>query len=220
MGDSIMSGISFSTDALAVTPTTGATEYNGIALYFTPTGTQRGVIRGQQMFVLQTAYTGTQATTAQSLFGLTNGVTLANSTVYAFDFAYALSKTAGTTNHTIGYGFGGTATINNIAYLRNFQWSNSGFTSSPNTYAGDSVTWGFVQSASSTTLTSENTGTASMQWIVYGKGTVSVNAGGTFLPQYSLSAAPGGAYTTQPGSYFLIYPIGAAGANVSIGAWS
>jgi hypothetical protein len=215
-----MSGLTFSTDALAATPTTGATEYNGTALYFTPSGTQRGVVPGQQMFVLNTTVTGNNATGAQSVFGLTNGVTLANSTVYAFDFAYALSKTAGTTSHTIGYGFGGTATTNNIAYLRNFQWSSSGFTSSPNTAAGDSVTWGFVQSASSTTLTSEYTSTASMQWMVYGKGTVSINAGGTFLPQYSLSAAPGGAYTTQIGSYFLIYPIGAAGANVSIGTWS
>jgi hypothetical protein len=52
------------------------------------------------------------------------------------------------------------------------------------------------------------------------EGTVSVNAGGTFIPQYSLSAAPGGAYTTQIGSYFLIYPISAAGSNTSVGTWA
>ena len=52
------------------------------------------------------------------------------------------------------------------------------------------------------------------------KGTVSVNAGGTFIPQYSCSAAPGGAYTTAAGSYFLIYPIGASGANVNVGTWA
>jgi len=35
-----------------------------------------------------------------------------------------------------------------------------------------------------------------------------------------LSAAPGGAYTTAIGSYFLIYPISASGANVSVGTWA
>ena len=53
-----------------------------------------------------------------------------------------------------------------------------------------------------------------------GNARLSVNAGGTFIPQYSLSAAPGGAYTSQPGSYFLIYPVGASGANVSVGTWA
>jgi len=52
------------------------------------------------------------------------------------------------------------------------------------------------------------------------KGIVSVNGGGTFTPQYTLSAAPGGAYSTMANSYFLIYPIGASGANISVGAWA
>jgi hypothetical protein len=52
------------------------------------------------------------------------------------------------------------------------------------------------------------------------KGTVSINAGGTFIPQYTLSAAPGGAYSTQPGGYVKISAIGAAGANTSIGNWA
>ena len=52
------------------------------------------------------------------------------------------------------------------------------------------------------------------------KGTVSVNAGGTFNPQYQTDAAPGGAYTVAIGSSFKIWPIGASGANVSVGAIS
>jgi hypothetical protein len=51
-------------------------------------------------------------------------------------------------------------------------------------------------------------------------GTVSVNVGGTFIPQYTLSAAPGGAYTTSAGSYFAIWPIGSSGSNTSIGTWA
>jgi hypothetical protein len=52
------------------------------------------------------------------------------------------------------------------------------------------------------------------------KGTVSINTGGTFIPQYTLSAAPGGAYSTQAGSYIRIAPIGASGSNTSVGAWA
>lgn len=35
-----------------------------------------------------------------------------------------------------------------------------------------------------------------------------------------LSAAPGGAYITQPGSYFEIKAIGSAGSNSTNGTWS
>ena len=52
------------------------------------------------------------------------------------------------------------------------------------------------------------------------QGTVSVNAGGTFIPQYILSAAPGGAYSVLGGSSFTIWPIGASGANTSVGPWA
>jgi hypothetical protein len=52
------------------------------------------------------------------------------------------------------------------------------------------------------------------------KGTVSVNAGGTFIPQYTLSAAPGGAYSTAIGSYIRIAPVSASGSNTSVGAWA
>jgi hypothetical protein len=212
-----MSGLLFSTDSLSGTPTTGTTEYNGTALYFTPSGTQRGVIPGQQMFVLGTAYTGTNATGAQSIFGLTNGVTLSSGTTYAFEADITLVKSAGTTSHTISFGFAGsTATLNNILYdIRVI------FTSiSLNTYIGSSNYQAVVSNTSSAVVTTGATAVAGLTWNGVVKGTVSINAGGTFNPQYTLSAAPGGAYTTQAGSYFLIYPIGVSGANVNIGTWS
>jgi hypothetical protein len=51
-------------------------------------------------------------------------------------------------------------------------------------------------------------------------GTVSINAGGTFIPQYTLSAAPGGAYSTASGSYIRINPLSASGAATNVGTWS
>jgi len=175
-----------------------------------------GLVPAEQFYRLNSDLAGANATGAQSVLGV--GVTLVGSTVYQFEGVYALSKTAGTTNHTIGYGFGGTATLNNIAYIRNYTWTTNSF--APIQTVTDFVPYGYIQTAASTTFVNENSTTASIQWIVHLKGTVSVNAGGTFIPQYTLSAAPGGAYTTAQGSYFKISPLGASGSNTSIGTWA
>lgn len=198
------------------TATAGAMEYDGNTLMFTPKGTERGLVPGMQFYCLNTGFAGANSTANQSIFGLTNGVTLSGSTMYAFEMEATLLKTAGTTSHTFRTLFGGTATLNHILY-------DARVNCVPNvigTYGGSSnqqsVT-GNVATALTTTgaLTSANT-----YWSGLVKGVVSINAGGTFHPQYSLSAAPGGAYTTQVGSYFAIWPIGASGSNVSVGTWS
>jgi hypothetical protein len=192
----------------------GTAEYNGKALFFTPIGTQRGVVPGMQFFRLDGSLAGANVNTAQSVFGV--GVTLSASTVYYFDGIYALSKSAGTTSHTTGIGFGGTATVNNIGY-----WAQGGTintTSFVDTSAGQSFQY-YIQTVNNTVLNgAQAAATTIRQYRV--SGSVSVNAGGTFIPQYTLSAAPGGAYTTAAGSWFMIYPIGASGANVNVGTWA
>lgn len=192
--------------------TAGALEYDGSKMMFTPTGTQRGLVPGMQFYRLDSSLAGSNVNTAQSMFGV--GVTLSASTVYAFQAVYAISKTAGTTSHNIGIGFGGTATLNNIAYSNAGLFKSTGFTG---VTAPDVLS--YIQTASNTTVTASTTA-ASVQFITNLHGTVSVNAGGTFIPQYTLSAAPGGAYTTAAGCYFLIYPLAASGANVNVGTWA
>jgi len=199
---------------LAATPSAGAVEYDGKVFYATPQGTQRGVIPGAQYYRLNADLAGTQATTAQNSFGV--GVTLSGSTVYAFEINYMFAKTAGTTSHNFGFLFGGTATLNNINY------SLIGGNSSTTTFAsgGNVVPYvGYTSSASALTVGTGFT-TATVYITLVFKGTVSVNAGGTFIPQYILSAAPGGAYSTVAGSYINIYPIGTSGTNTSVGAWA
>ena len=133
-------------------------------------------------------------------------------------FRSVLSKSAGATSHTLSYGFGGTATINNI--LINLRRQGA----SGNTFPWSGVTAiGVVPISVNTTAQQVVTGAianASYVDMVSVKGTISVNAGGTFIPQYQLSAAPGGAYSTITGSYMLIYPIGASGSNISVGTWA
>jgi len=195
------------------TATAGAVEYDGKVVYTTPQGTQRGVVPGAQFYRLNSTLAGSNVNTAQNTLGV--GVTLSASTVYAFEMVFALSKSAGATSHTVGIGFGGTATLNNIAY-------NALLTSGSTSFTTDSVaTIGeFIQAASNTTL-SNGSSTALTQFKNYVlRGTVSINAGCTRIPQYTLSAAPGGAYTTAIGSYMMIYPISVSGANTSVGAWA
>lgn len=215
-----MSSLVLTADTLLGTPTVGSLEYDGKSLYTTPQGTQRGIVPGAQFYRLDSAYAGANATGAQGVFGVGTGgtgigVTLSASTVYAFDYYAVFSKSAGVTSHTFSLGFGGSATLNNILYGGATNNQNSAYTAGNVSGATnfDSNT------AASTVFIGASTSAGKTNYL-YAKGTVSINAGGTFIPQYTLSAAPGGAYSTLAGSYFYIYPIGASGAAINVGTWS
>lgn len=195
-------------------PITGEFEYDGKVPYFTPLGTQRGIVPSMQYYRLNSGVVGSNATGAQSILGV--GVTLSASTVYAFEANYVFTRTAGTTSHTLSTLFGGTATINNILYSAIEMDATGSFG-----VRGSQTAVGITAiNTAAATVVSTSMGSASQVISLTIFGTVSVNAGGTFIPQYSLSAAPGGAYTIAPGSYFCIYPIGAAGSNTSVGTWA
>jgi len=146
------------------------------------------------------------------VFGVS--VTLSTSTVYAFEAMYYFNKTAGATSHTFGIGYGGSATLNNIL------WNAVGIDTSA-TPPLRSTNFEEVASTSAANVAFTAAVASAASTVVANiKGIVSINGGGTFTPQYTLSAAPGGAYSTMANSYFLIYPIGASGANISVGAWA
>ena len=195
------------------TAVAGGIEYTSPIFTGTPIGAQRGIIPNQQYFRLNADLAGANVNTAQSVFGV--GVTLSSSTVYRFEALYAFSRSAGATSHTIATGFGGTATVNNVMYGVVTDIINSASTVQIN----NTQTVGYISTVSATVVTNA-VGTTSATASVHIKGTISINVGGTFIPQYTLSAAPGGAYSTLAGSHFLIYPVGAAGSNTSVGTWA
>jgi hypothetical protein len=208
-----MSILVLTSDTLIATPAAGNIEYSSPIFTGTPIGTQRGIVPTQQYYRLNADLVGANVTTAQSIFGV--GVTLSSSTVYEFEINVMLSKTAGATSHTLGMLFGGTATLFNIAYIANAYASTS--SSSQNSYlpsiSGYAITnsiTGFMPAISS----------ANLFTFFQMKGTVSINAGGTFIPQYQLSAAPGGAYSTLASSYIRINPLSASGAATNVGTWA
>jgi hypothetical protein len=187
--------------------------YRATGTTWWPTESVPGTLtNGLQLYRLNADLAGANATGAQSILGV--GVTLAASTVYEFELFFVLSKTAGTTSHTVALGFGGTATINNIITETFQNWNAtypSGVASGPYT--------GVMNSAAAAAITTAQTSAANSVYAI-AKGTVSINAGGTFTPQYTLSAAPGGAWSTVAGSYMKIYPIGASGSATNVGSWA
>lgn len=215
-----VTGLSIQSGGKVVLPSTtlstasaGTLEYNGSVPYFTPLGTQRGVIPGMQYYRLNSDLIGSNVNTAQSFLGV--GVTLSSSTVYKFEYTIAMNKTAGTTSHNVSLLFGGTATVNNISYFTQIKYNTTGFGTVSNT---DS--WSVYSQTTSATGIFTGITSATEYHVYFCTGTVSINSGGTFIPQYILSAAPGGAYTVLLGSDFLIYPVGAAGSNTSVGTWA
>jgi hypothetical protein len=186
-------------------------EYDGKVVYATPQGTQRGVVPGSQFFRLNADLAGANVNTVQSVFGVS--VTLSTSTIYAFEAVYYFNKTAGATSHTLGIGFGGSATLNSIFW--------GGFCTDSSVFPlRTSGLLGVASNSAANFAITSAIALAASNVVSSIKGIVSINGGGTFTPQYTLSAAPGGAYSTMANSYFLIYPIGASGANVNVGAWA
>ena len=208
-----MSILVLTSDTLSSPAAVGQIEYSSPIFAATPVGTQRGIVPTQQYYRLDSAVVGANATGAQSIFGV--GVTLSASTVYEFEMIFALSKSAGTTSNTVGFGFGGTATLNNIYYL-----SSASVATSVTSAASIGSSYGSFAITASNVNTNMGTTNAAITWFVILKGTVSINAGGTFIPQYTLSAAPGGAYSTVAGSFIRIAPVSASGSNTSVGAWA
>jgi len=191
--------------------TAGAIEYDGKVVYGTPIGTQRGIVPTQQYYRLDSALAGSNVATAQSIFNV--GVTLSSSTVYEIEMVVAFNKSAGATSHTFSIGFAGTATVNNMMY-------EAVATSNATSYATSTAS--FLQTIQTPVSSQIFGAVASATYfnMIVVKGTVSINAGGTFIPQYSLSAAPGGAYSTAAGSYIRINPLSASGAATNVGTWA
>jgi hypothetical protein len=207
-----MSILVLTSDTLSSPAAVGQIEYSSPIFAATPIGTQRGIVPTQQYYRLNADLAGGNVTTAQSIFGV--GVTLSASTVYEFEALYVFQKTAGATSHNFQLGFGGTATNNNILFMGSVEDIGSATVAvadaSPVAFTNNSTT-----ALTITTFAAAN--------VVIGcliRGTVSINAGGTFIPQYTLSAAPGGAYSTVAGSYIRINPLSASGAATNVGTWA
>lgn len=207
-----MSSIILVANTLVSTPTVGQMEYDGKVQTFTTQAGNRGIIPNEMFFRLDADLVGADSTAVQNIFGV--GITLQSNTIYEFCLSGALVKTVGAVAASITVSFGGTHTRNNISW--NIQNLYSGVAYPTSAQSGGLISGTNLNSIAITS--SASSALISVPFFI--QGTVSVNAGGTFIPQYLLSAAPGGAYSTKLGSHIKIKPIGVSGANINIGGWA
>lgn len=156
--------------------------------------------------VLSADFNGANSSAVQPVFATgQDELTVVASTAYEFEALYNITRVAGTTSHTSGIQFGGTATLTSIDYLA--QVSN------PTGNALAAVSQIMGNAATLVTLTAANT-VATEHLLIRLTGIVRVNAAGTLIPQFKYSAAPGGAPIIKRGSYFKARPLGAGSVTV------
>lgn len=156
-----------------------------------------------QRSYLASDYTGTDVSTAQSVFAASqDSVVLKANRNYRFRGIYNIIRAAGATSHTTGILFGGNATLNNIAGVARV--------SNPTGNILGAVSEITFSAVTETVITAANTSTTENVRVEL-QGIVRVTTAGTLIPQFKYSAAPGGAPTVKRGSFFEVWPIGEGG---------
>lgn len=157
------------------------------------------VMAGEVFKVLTADDTGgTNVATAQPWFPTAGSVVVAAGTAYQFNGLLWLSRSAGTTSHTTGTLFGGTATLSSAVYAVDTMIGDVNALVALNTILAVDGTLAVGKVASTS---------ATEQVILQVRGIIRVNAGGTLIPQFKYSVAPGGTPTVKAGSFFRAYPI-------------
>ena len=179
-----------------------------------PAGGTASVVAGSTQFLpslyyrKNTATTLTSATGNQSIFGLTNGVTVAANTTYLVECEFELTTT-GTTSHTESFGFTlATATVTNMGVTINRLAANT----------TSSAIGGYLTSVTPVVVTGALTTAQTVTYRV--KGTIAFGTGGSINPVIAFSAAPAGTSTIILGPWMRLTPVGATGANITIGTWA
>lgn len=164
-----------------------------------------GLCPTNHMLIQMTPFVGKNINTIQNIFGIGAtgyGVTLTPGR-YLIEARYILTKTAGATSHVVQLAFD---TLNGTMIERSY-----------NTMIGEGTSSARTTLISSTSIVADTTGTpvnvsaatatANYHFRMNITGMFSVFETDTIIPRYKLTAAPGGAYTTQIGSYIKFIPI-------------
>lgn len=197
------------------TASAGKVEFDGDCLYFTPSGAERGIVPAEQAYIYtSTTLAGADSTSAQNVFGV--GCDLSVATTYEFEGLYRMSKSAGSTSHTIGVGFNTSGGLGFSTFIYTVEVFNN-TTSFASIGAISGVT--LVSTANGTVTGAIANANSFVTIRVRGFATTQATPG-KLIPQYTLSAAPGGAYTVQAGSYFKIWPVGGIAATINTGTFA
>lgn len=200
-----MSQLTLTADTLT-SVASGTIEYDGAALYATPTSAQRGVMLTDQIILQQSTYTLTSQTAAQKLFNATtNGQVTLTAGTYGFDCFFSLSSMSASSG-SFGFALGGTATA-----TQSFRAAAQKGTAALSTATATQVTYNTTANTALATASTNTVGYAQIDGILI------VTVGGTLIPQVSLGVAS--AAVVGVGSYFRIRPYGSSSVSF-VGNWS
>lgn len=146
------------------------------------------------------------ASTLLAWISTNDTLTLQGSTRYHFEFMSEV--THGTTSHAHAVGFAGSATFTDIAYQTISGVGN----------AQGGLTPSLKQIIAATNATIQ-TGITAASTVIYGKGEMAINAAGTLVPSFAMSADPTGTILIKKGSFFRIWAVGNSTIG-AVGAWS
>jgi hypothetical protein len=207
-------------NSLLSSVTKGAVELDSSTFYYAAAASARGVLPSFLTFCLTANSTGAASTSAQAIFGVSNGSTLdiGVATTYLFKMNLGFTKAAGTAATSLSLGFAGTATVSNIFYRGNvYSANNATVTGYVASGAGQGVS---TTTAATVVFAPITSASAQHQGNFYG--VVTFSGTGTFIPQYTLSDA-GGALTLLAGSNITLWPVGSlgqSGTSVYVGNWT
>lgn len=175
----------------------------------------KAIPRSPIMCALAADYAGADSATAQRVFNAstTGAVQLRGDTAYEFEMLLMITRAAGTTSHTSGILFAGTATFTSINYLAQVSNPTGNVLGAVNQIRGDAAT--------ETVLTAANT-SATENLHIWVRGVMRIANGGTLIPQFKYSSAPGGAPTVKANSFIKLTPVGDVDDDLAatVGVWS
>jgi hypothetical protein len=212
-GTATVPPLDFVSGTLTTTALAGAMEYDGVALYGTPNASNRGVLNTTHFMVLAADYLANDSSAAQKVFNIgTSGagaISLPASTAYFMEAVYYITRSVGTTSHTLSTLFAVSSALTGITYTADTT-STTG-----NTLGSVSRIYGTAATAVAVTAASTS---ATENITVIIRGIVRTNAATTFTPQIQYSSAPGGAPTILTNSHIRLTPIG-TNAVTFVGNW-
>jgi len=195
---------------LLTTPALGSMEFANSQLYFTTFAGNRSLVATPLLRVTTSNISTTNINTGQSWLGA--GVTLNANTSYQFMGQFYVTTT-NVNSHVEQIGFGGTATLANIAYLVTRFNANT----SLGTQGNANTQYFFANTLSNITSAI----TTAQNSVITMSGVVSTTATGTFIPQWATNVAISTTGIFARGAYFQLTPLAQGNAgNISIGTWA
>jgi hypothetical protein len=175
----------------------------------------KAIPRSPIMCALAADYAGADSATAQKAFNASTAgtVQLRGDTAYEFEMLLMITRAAGTTSHTTGILFAGTATLTSINYVAQVSNPTGNILAAVSQIRGDAAT--------EVVLTAANT-SATENLAIKVRGVIRIANGGTLIPQFKYSSAPGGVPTVKANSFIKLVPLGDVDDDLAatVGVWS